>query len=116
MEELLHRKIVSDVSKIPFVRIKDYEYKIGVGEGDFLLENTKTCSLTALEVKYINLKRTGKTARTKRNHQRNKVKKQAWVYAKYVHKKYPHRKINVYIYTNETKYQKLGEILPNLKL
>tara|TARA_Y100000389_G_scaffold125312_1_gene122671 strand:- start:3795 stop:4145 length:351 start_codon:yes stop_codon:yes gene_type:complete len=115
MEERLHRKVVAHVSKIPFVRIKNYEYRIGLGEGDFLLENIKTCSLTVLEVKYIDLQSSGKTVRTRRNKHRNKVRQQAWTYARDVHEKYPHRKVNVYIYTNETGFQKLGEIPPRLK-
>ena len=112
-EYILHEKVRFYVSKLPFVKIKSYEYKIGNGEGDFLLENLKTRALSVVEVKYIDLISSGKTARARRNRHRNKVREQAFQYGQYVHEKYPERRVNIYIYTNETGFVKLGVIKPN---
>lgn len=114
-EYALHEKVRAYLTKIPFVKIKCYEYKIGNGVGDFLLENVKTKSLSVVEVKYIDLYSTGKTARVRRNQQRNKVRKQAFQYGNYVHEKYPERRLNIFIYTNETGFLKLGVIQSTYK-
>lgn len=87
------------------------EYHIDGGVGDILLRaKDGSKRLSVVEVKYIDIHSEGRTARTRRRNNRNKVKKQAWRYGKAVKKKYPTYKVMVCIYTNENGLVKLGEL------
>jgi len=83
--------------------------------GDFLLKKRHGGRKEAgcvVEVKYINLARTGPTARTSRTKHRKKVKEQAWRYACHARAKYPGYAITYDTFTNEFGWQKLGELEP----
>lgn len=109
MEYNLQEQLLKIIKTTKF-ELFQREYRIDGGVGDILLQSKDGRRLAVVEVKYIDLYSEGKTARTRRNRSRNKVKEQAWRYARAVKKKYATMKVLVCIYTNETGLVKLGEL------
>ena len=80
------------------------------GVGDILLKRKHKNKYVVIEVKFLDMYSTGKTARVRRNRHRKKVKEQAWKYGSLVHSKHTNSSVLVCIYTNEIGGNVLGKI------
>ena len=108
MEKQLHNKFKKIVNESTKYCVFEHEYSINGGVGDFILKHIKKKRLLVVEVKYIDNYSEGKTARVRRNKNRNKVVHQAWRYGKAVKEKYKNYEVVVCIFTNEYGLYKLG--------
>lgn len=85
------------------------EYEIEGGVGDILLRaKDGSKKLAVVEVKYIDVHSSGRTARARRTRNRKKVEEQAWRYGHAVKRKYPAFSVMVCAYTNERGAVQLG--------
>jgi len=86
----------------PFVTEYEYDLELDTkdaSKGDLILTNDNSCFLI-VEVKFL-CEAKGKTAKTRKNKQRNKVKEQAQRYLKKFQDKHPDAKAESYALTNE---------------
>ena len=72
------------------------------GEGDLLIDEGDC--LSAIEFKHIDLNATGKTARARRTHHRNRVKQQSEIHAAYTKIRHPDRRVQAVVVTNEGEF------------
>jgi hypothetical protein len=116
-EDELQALFKSKIDQMSTHEVIGHEYHVVPGQshhgvGDFLLKKVGEKRLVVVEVKYIDLARTGPTASTRRTKHRKKVKEQAWRYACHARAKYPGYAITYGTFTNEFGWQKLGELQP----
>lgn len=118
-EVLVHRLLLDQTTPLDqcgFVYLWNYEYDIvpgysNHGIGDFLFTNKTGDSLAVVECKALT-DATGKTARTSRNKDRKKLRKQACTYWQQNSKIYPTKHVSCWIFWKELsvfKYTVLAE-------
>lgn len=89
-----------------FSYLWDYEYEVvpgysQYGRGDFIFSNKSGDSLAVVECKALT-NATGKTARTSRNRDRKKLRKQSCTYWQIISTKYPSKKVCCWIFWRES--------------
>ena len=107
-ETCLHN-LIMQFPPNPFTQLVAHEWKSSSGQGDIVLKNPTKNSYLVVEAKFLN-KRTGRSARTRRNRGRSYVKEQAKRYGFDWKQMYPYASVTYATLTNENGLVPLGVV------